>query len=73
MTYTVTASPAFGTLGSSGAQRTSEYRYWLELDRRGRIVGGSWITRDRPDFLWAQSRPEFEGYFADVERIYDAP
>lgn len=32
--------------------RTVEYRYDLELDAQGRIVGGEWYQYMHPDFLW---------------------
>jgi hypothetical protein len=28
------------------------FRYSLELDGQGRIIGGEWISEDHPDFLW---------------------
>lgn len=36
------------------------YLYRLEVDQKGRIVGGTWESKDRPDFLWKESR---EYYF----------
>ena len=36
--------------------RHKDYEYILELDGRGRITGGEWITETRPDFLWIISR-----------------
>lgn len=48
------------------------YRYNLELDEDGRVIGGEWVQAARPDFLWTQSRPTFEGYFAPLAEIYEA-
>lgn len=31
------------------------YEYELELDPDGKILGGEWISQDRPDFLWTES------------------
>lgn len=28
------------------------YEYTLELDAQGKIIGGEWISKARPDFLW---------------------
>lgn len=36
--------------------RSKDYEYILELDSRGRIIGGEWITETRPDFLWIFDR-----------------
>jgi hypothetical protein len=32
------------------------YDYALELDAAGMITGGSWISRERPDFLWLMGK-----------------
>jgi hypothetical protein len=31
----------------------AQYRYDLELDSRGQIIGGEWHTKNHPDFLWS--------------------
>jgi len=31
-----------------------EYKYVIELDSRDRIIGGEWISADRPDLIWRQ-------------------
>lgn len=54
-----------GALVSTGrarrAVREKEYKYLLELDGQGNIIGGEWIggsNEDHPDFLWIPvSRP----------------
>ena len=48
------------------------YRYVLELDSEDNIIGGEWVSFDRPDFLWKQAKPEFQGFFAPLEKIYQA-
>lgn len=47
-----------------------KFSYNLELNARGEIIGGEWLTEDRPDFLWTQQRPVFSGYFKAVEGLY---
>jgi hypothetical protein len=32
--------------------RRVTYRYDLEIDANGEIIGGEWVTRAHPDFLW---------------------
>jgi hypothetical protein len=48
------------------------FQYALELDSLGRIVGGSWISEERPDFLWIQERADFRGYYGSIESIYES-
>ena len=49
-----------------------EYEYKLELDGDGQVLGGSWVSYDRPDFLWKQDKPKFKGYFELLGKIYKA-
>ncbi|MGE3610421.1 MAG: hypothetical protein AB7I27_12600 [Bacteriovoracaceae bacterium] len=37
--------------------RFKDYEYILELNSRGMIVGGEWMTSTRPDFMWMYERP----------------
>jgi hypothetical protein len=32
--------------------RDNDYEYDLDIDSKGRIIGGNWISQARPDFLW---------------------
>jgi hypothetical protein len=50
--------------------QVSKYRYKLELDSRGRIIGGAWLSWERPDFIWTQTRPGFSGFMAPLEDLY---
>lgn len=61
---------ALGTPHHSDTKRT--YNYRLELNVSDEIIGGVWQTKDRPDFVWSASRPEFGGYFANLAEIYRA-
>jgi hypothetical protein len=36
--------------------RSKKYEYRLELDGTGQVVGGSWLSQTRPDFLWMYQR-----------------
>lgn len=49
-----------------------EYTYWLDLDYRGAIIGGSWVSSERPDFLWIKSRAKFTGFFSGLNDIYQS-
>jgi hypothetical protein len=39
--------------------RSATYSYVVELNSQGEIVGGEWLTEERPDFLWTRERAEF--------------
>ncbi|MEN8906495.1 MAG: hypothetical protein ABF289_11110 [Clostridiales bacterium] len=49
----------------------SEYRYNLELNANNEIIGGSWISKSHPDFLWQQEIPEFIDNYKIIENIYN--
>jgi hypothetical protein len=63
-----TYTPVIGTDQAKYDTRT--YTYWLELDSKGEIIGGSWTSKDRPDFLWFKEKDDFKGYFKDLSRVY---
>jgi hypothetical protein len=46
------------------------YDYSLELDVYGRIVGGQWLSDNRPDFLWNSPKLQFTGYMEGINQIY---
>lgn len=58
------------TIPTGGALAKKNYVYSLSLDKNGKILGGKWLTEDRPDFAWARSRPRFSGYFKDLSKIF---
>lgn len=49
---------------------TKHYQYDLEINAQGNIIGGEWISEDRPDFLWKQEVPRFARYFQGLQKIY---
>ncbi len=61
-----------GGYNHGAAEETVDYEYRLELDSKDNIIGGKWLSYDRPDFLWKQDKPAFDGDFKGVERIYQA-
>lgn len=70
--YTLEIQPQWQpVVGTRGQMETSKtYRYRLELDKDGNIIGGEWLQADRPDFLWLPKRGEFIGYWAGLAKIY---
>jgi hypothetical protein len=49
---------------------SAHYRYKLELDRNNKIIGGQWITLDRPDDLYFVKKSGFVGSFSELGKIY---
>lgn len=62
------ATPSDSNIGKS----SSVYIYTIELSNDGKILGGDWESEHRPDFLWMQEKPDFEGYYSKIEDIYNA-
>jgi len=54
-----------------GVYGKKKYEYRVELDKKGNIIGGEWISKNRPDFVWKQSLPAFRGYFKPLKEIYE--
>lgn len=52
--YIVETAPTHRQHDSSkyDALKTAKYRYDLEVDSRGKILGGEWYSNAHPDFLW---------------------
>lgn len=60
-----TREPVLGTSRQNTRSRT--YEYYLDLDINGRIIGGEWITNQRPDFLWlSRKATRFTGLFTKL-------
>jgi hypothetical protein len=52
---------------------SKDCRYWVELDSNDTIVGGSYESWMRTDFIWMLSEvPAFSGYFKNVSDVYMA-
>jgi hypothetical protein len=65
-----TWNPVHGTKDQIVSKKDLQYR--LELDAAGRIVGGEWESRERPDFLWnkpAAQLQEFTGMFSALPAL----
>lgn len=53
-------TPVLGTEQQNLSKRT--YEYYLDIDRQGNIIGGEWISNERPDFIWiSDPSPDFTG------------
>ncbi len=57
--------------GGTNLIKDVTYKYTLELDKNDNIIGGEWISEDRPDFIWTMSEPKFtDEYYAGIKTIY---
>ena len=70
--YTIENVPFWQATNGTPNRTESQklYKYKLELNSFGQIVGGEWLASDHPDFLWMQGAPAFKDYFAPLESIY---
>ncbi|MCX6111320.1 MAG: hypothetical protein NTZ90_17125 [Proteobacteria bacterium] len=72
MTYSIEIAPSWAPVVGTSHQsnRNVIYRYRVELNAAGGIIGGEWLSNERPDFLWTQGMPLFEGEFQLLGKIY---
>lgn len=72
MVYGVENGPTWENLGEIEENKTREvtYEYRLELDKMGTIIGGEWLTFQRPDFLWIRDKPTFTRDFKPLQKLY---
>lgn len=40
---------------------SKDFHYYLDLDAKGNIIGGQWLSYERPDFLWLKKSRGFVG------------
>lgn len=60
--------PVLGTEGQINAVK--KYEYTLDLDANDNIIGGEWISKQRPDFIWTMDRAQsFNGRFARLSEL----
>ncbi|MFW7379720.1 MAG: hypothetical protein ACOH5I_12985 [Oligoflexus sp.] len=67
--HSVSTLPRWTSFQPATKMRT--YEYTLEIDEEGKIIGGEWVSEERPDFLWRQTLPEFRGYFKALKTVYE--
>lgn len=65
--YSLGTMPSYHRVGLASAAKV--YQFTLELDSSGRIIGGEWISQNRPDFIWVSKIPRFTKLFAPVEQM----
>lgn len=45
------------------------YQYRLELGANDEILGGTWESKDHPDFAWRTEKIPFDGFFKHLEQL----
>lgn len=65
------AYPSWDAVGGTTRFRSfnAYYRYWLELNEAGEIIGGSWNSWQRPDFLWTRESEPFIEYYSKLNEL----
>jgi hypothetical protein len=72
MFYTTEINHSFSQIIPGYDSNASKYyHYRVELNDKDEIIGGEWLSDNRPDFLWKQTIPEFTGFFAPLKEIYE--
>jgi Transglutaminase elicitor len=79
--YITESSPSRQTRSGNLAAftRTDSLKLILELDKRGRVVGGEWVGESRdahPDFMWWPSGKPAHSIasmlsYAELKKLYD--
>jgi hypothetical protein len=49
---------------------TKDYEYLLELDKDENIIGGTWSSYERPDYVWLRNSRKWKGPYAPLKKIY---
>jgi len=72
MAYTLEISASDNATNGTSAHTDGQkvYQYRLELNGNDEIIGGEWISQERPDFLWTQDRPQFTGDWKVLGSIF---
>lgn len=72
VTYVDSVTPQWQTILNSKNQKydTNNYEYYLDIDQNENIIGGKWISVNRPDFIWQKRRPaRFAGLLSQLGRL----
>lgn len=69
--YIGEVSPSHNPRHPETSKRSRNFKYNLEIDEAGKIIGGEWISNDYPDFLWTKTRPKLDPKWRWLEYIYE--
>ena len=68
--YVGEVAPRWHNKMSERALKRIVYKYVLEINKTGEIIGGEWLSYNRPDFIYKEEAPKFTGYFKELEELY---
>jgi hypothetical protein len=73
LTFAGTIAPkTHAVIGTDDAQYfTDYYDYYVQLDDKGRIIDGEWISEIFPDFIWEKDKASFYGRWKALEKLLD--
>lgn len=58
--------------GGNNITKQVVYEYTIEIDKNNKIIGGEWISAEKPDFIWTTNEPAFsDPYFGNIKSIYE--
>jgi hypothetical protein len=61
-------APTNGTVAH--VNDVKHYEYFLDINAKGKIIGGNWISKTRPDFIWSMDKATtFTGKFARLAEL----
>ncbi len=72
VSYTGGVDPSqFAVLGTENEKwDVRTYEYVLDLDVNDKIIGGGWISSERPDFIWVKGKETFlDTYYGAVKSL----
>ncbi len=73
MFYGVETSRQWNAHPAERSRDKKQYSYRLQLNAEGDIIGGVWLTQDRPDFIWKQKPSETGSEeWETIMKIYQA-
>lgn len=70
--YIVETEPTWNTVHGTDSQamEMQELVYRIEVNSRNEIVGGTWESKERPDFIWSKPKAQkFSGYFSQLSLL----
>ncbi len=63
-------TPQWSFEPTNSSRGYESYSYTLELDNDNNIIGGKWISFNRPDFIVLKNSEKMQGIFQDLGFIY---
>jgi hypothetical protein len=55
-----------------GLHDAANYEYTLDINASGEIIGGDWISFNRPDYMWIMKKEGFVDDFKRLGEVYQA-